>query len=87
MSDKRMTENKEYIERPAGINDSFKIVGVEIQEYFNEQSKEEKATKKNTKMVTPNSVKREVLSTELAQGMVIKAENGGKPMARSEETR
>lgn len=87
MSDKRMTENKEYVERPAGINDSFKIVGVEIQEYFNEQSKEEKATKKNTKMVTPNSVKREVLSTELTQGMVIKAENGGKPKARNEETR
>ena len=38
-------------------------------------------------MVTPNSVKREVLSTELTQGMVIKAENGGKPKARNEETR
>lgn len=81
------TNNREYIEAPAGINDSFQIVGVEMQEYFNEQSKEEKATKKNTKTVIPNSVRREVLSTELVEGMVIRAEDGGKPKSRDEESR
>ena len=48
---------------------------------------EEKATKKNTKTITPNYVKREVLSTELTEGMTIRAEDGGKPRSRDGESR
>ncbi len=85
MSVKKMTENREYIEGPAGKNDSFTIAGVEMQQIF--KGKDEKATKKNTRMTTPNSVRREVLSTELEQGMTIRAEDGGKPQTRGGETR
>ena len=51
------------------------------------ETSSEKATKKNAKTVAPKTVKREVLSTDLTQGMSIKAEDGGKPQTRSEETR
>ena len=80
-----MTDRKEYIEGPAGVNDSFTINGIEMQQIF--KGNEEKATKKNAKTVAPKTVKREVLSTDLTQGMSIKAEDGGKPQTRSEETR
>ena len=79
---KTMTENKDYIESPAGMNDNFTIVGVEMQEYFDKQSKEGKATKNNTEMKTPNQIKREVLSTELEAGMSIVSENGGKKQTK-----
>ena len=85
MSDKKMTEKKDYIERPAGLNDTFTISGVEMQQIF--KGDEEKATKKNTKTITPNYVKREVLSTELTEGMTIRAEDGGKPRSRDGESR
>ncbi len=85
MSEKKLTGNKEYIEGPAGINDSFTINGVHMKQIF--KGNEEKATKKNAMTVTPNSVQREVVSTELELGMTIKAENGGKPKSRDEETR
>ncbi len=81
---KEIHEKKAYVDRPAGKNDSFKICAVAMQEYFNEQSKDEKATKKNAKTVTSNSIQREVLSTELEQGMSIRAEDGGKQQARGE---
>ena len=85
---KTMTENKDYIESPAGMNDNFTIVGVEMQEYFDKQSKEGKATKNNTEMKTPNQIKREVLSTELEAGMAIPAEKGGiKQTKRDGESR
>ena len=80
-------KNPEYIEGAAGKNDTFKFRAVELQEYFSEQSKDKKATKKSIKTVTPNFVQREVLSTELEQGMTIKAEDGGKQQARSGESR
>jgi len=83
-----MSVKKEgYVDRPAGKDDSFTIHAVAMKEYFDEQSKEDKATKKNAKTVAIDSVKREVLSTELEQGMTIRAENGGKPQTRSGETR
>ena len=85
MSDKKMTEKKDYIEEPAGVNDTFTINGVEMQQIF--KGDEEKATKENAKTVTPNYVRREVLSTELAEGMTIKAEDGGKPKSRDGESR
>ena len=85
MSDKKMTEKKDYIEGPAGVNDTFTINGVEMQQIF--KGDEEKATKENAKTVTPNHVRREVLSTELAEGMTIRAEDGGKPKSRDGESR
>ena len=85
MSVKKMTEKKDYIEGPAGVNDSFTINGVHMQQIF--KGNEEKATKENAKTVTPNSVQREVLSTELTTGMTIRAENGGKTQARDGESR
>lgn len=85
MSDKKMTEKKDYIEGPAGVNDSFTINGVHMQQIF--KGNEEKATKKNSRTVTTNSVQREVLSTELTTGMTIRAENGGKTQAKDGESR
>ena len=85
MSARKMTDRKEYIDGPAGVTGSFTINGIEMQQIF--KGNEEKATKKNVKTVAPKTVKREVLSTDLTQGMSIKAEDGGKPQTRSEETR
>lgn len=84
-----MSVKKEgYVDRPASKDDSFTIHAVAMKEYFDEQSKkEDKATKKNAKTVAIDFVKREVLSTELEQGMTIRAEDGGKPQTRGGETR
>ncbi len=85
MSDKKMTKKKDYIEGPAGVNDSFTINGVHMQQIF--KGDEEKASKKNAKTVTPNFVQREVLSSDLTKGMTIKAESGEKPKTKNGESR
>lgn len=64
---------REAIEGAAGINDKFTLNASLTQVICDE--KEKKATKKNTKTIMPNSVSRPVLSTELAEGMTIKATN------------
>ena len=70
MSGKKLTDRKEIIEGPAGVNDSFQIAAIEMKQFVNEK---DKPTKKTAKTVVPNSTSKEVLSTELTEGMTIKA--------------
>lgn len=55
--------------RPAGVNDNFVLTGLDINNVF-----------ENNKIVlkADNKIKVEELSTELMEGMTIKAYDGGK---------
>lgn len=70
MSGKKLTDRNEIIEGPAGVSDDFRITAIEMKQFVNEK---EKPTKKTAKTVVPNSASKEVLSTELTEGMTIKA--------------
>lgn len=69
-------EKREYRNKvePAGKYDSnFNIVGIALQEIVKDN---DTVTKKTTTMRTTNAVKREaILSTDLFEGMSIKASN------------
>ena len=71
MSNQTRTERRDIIEGAAGIYDKFELCAVDMQQYFLGKD-QEKADKKNTKMATKKSVRREIISTELMQGMTIK---------------
>ena len=60
-----------HIEGPAGKGDSFTVAGMEAQQIFENNNKPE--------IAAPNAVRRDVLSTDLTQGMSIPAADGGKP--------
>ena len=65
------TKTEDVKKRPAGINDDFKLVGVDINNVIENN---------RTVLKTGNRcIEREHLSTELDEGMVIKAYDGGKP--------
>lgn len=69
MSGKKLTDRKEIIEGPAGVGDDFKITAIEMKQFVNEK---DKPTKKTAKTVVPNATSKDVLSTELTEGMTIK---------------
>jgi len=73
-------DNKKITEGPATMRDSneFEICAIRMQEIVKMTEKNEKPNNKNTKMVA-TKVRRQVLSTDLMQGMVISARSGGKP--------
>lgn len=75
----------EAIEGPAGIGDNCIILASSTEIYCAKDI--EKATTKNTKTVSTNNEKREVIySTELVQGMSISAKDGGiKETVRKEQ--
>ena len=86
MSDKKMTEKKDYIDKPAGVKDSVELNAIQMNQIF--KGDEDKATIKNAKTSVAKPTKRIVVySTQLEEGMTIPALDGGKSQSRSGESR
>ena len=75
-----MTSKKiQKIGKPAGKNDKFEINVVSLEQIFGKESDK-------TEMVTTNHDSISPLSTELSNGMVIKAFDGGNPNNKIDKT-
>ena len=73
-----MVMDKNVKTRPAGKNDKVDIDVISLVQIVEKET--EKVKSNNTKTVVTNSAKIQgILSTDLDLGVVIKAENGGRP--------
>ncbi|MBR0492007.1 MAG: hypothetical protein IJJ82_08245 [Clostridia bacterium] len=73
-----MVMGKNVKTRPAGKNDKVDIDVISLVQIVEKET--EKVKSNNTKTVVTNSAKIQgILSTDLDLGVVIKAENGGRP--------
>ncbi len=86
MSVKKMTEKKDYIDVPAGVEDSIELNAIQMNQIFKGEG--EKATSKNSETSAKKPTQRDmVYSNQLEEGMTIKAEKGGNPKSRDGESR
>lgn len=73
------TNQKKISEGAAGFYEEFELEAVDMQQYFDKKvSKDQKPNKRNSKTIIPNRIRREILSTELMEGLTIKAMPGTK---------
>lgn len=64
-------KKEDYVDKPAGKDDNFSVLVASIEVHELDKGKEQVRTTKNTKTEVQNATKREIISTELAEGVRI----------------